>query len=123
MLQQDVPDDYVIATGVQHSVREFVTRSAEQLGMELCWRHSGIHEKAYDAETGKCVVAVDPRYFRAAEVDSLLGDPSKAARKLGWTPRTTFEDLVREMAAADLKLAEQEQLLLQGGYAMYVQQE
>jgi GDPmannose 4,6-dehydratase len=123
MLQQDTPEDYIIATGEQHSVRDFVNRSAECLGMELCWEHSGVHERAYDAESGKCVVAVDPRYFRAAEVDTLLGDPRKAARQLGWTPRTTFDELVREMTAADLKLAEQEQLLRQGGYVLDLQHE
>jgi GDPmannose 4,6-dehydratase len=116
MLQQSEPDDFVIATGVQHSVREFVERSAECLGIDLRWEGRGVEEKAYDAESGKCVVQVDPRYFRAAEVDTLLGDPGKAAHKLGWTPRVTFDQLVREMTEADLKLAEQEQLMVQSGY-------
>jgi GDPmannose 4,6-dehydratase len=109
MLQQDAPDDFVIATGVQHTVREFVELSAGYLGLELCWEGNGVDEKAYDRSTGKMVVAVDPRYFRAAEVDALVGDPSKAASKLGWKPQTTFDELVREMVEADLKLAEQSQ--------------
>ena len=116
MLQQDKPDDYVIATGIQHSVREFVERSAECLGLDLRWEGSGVDEKAYDVATDKCVVAVDPRYFRAAEVETLLGDPTKAAKQLGWTPQVTFEELVREMSEADLRLAEQDQYLSQAGY-------
>jgi GDPmannose 4,6-dehydratase len=117
MLQQDQPDDYVIATGIQHTVRQFVQCCADYLEMDLRWKYSGIHEKAYDADSGRCVIAVDPRYFRAAEVDALRGDPGKAIRQLGWQPRVTFEELVREMAEADLKLAEREQLLIQGGYS------
>ena len=117
MLQQDKPDDFVIATGIQHSVREFVERSARHLGMDLRWEGLGVDEKAFDAETGKCVVAVDPRYFRAAEVETLLGDPSKAARLLGWRPQVTFDELVREMTEADFKLAEQDQLMVQAGYS------
>jgi GDPmannose 4,6-dehydratase len=116
MLQQDKPDDFIIATGIQHSVREFVDCSAKCLGIELRWEGSGVDEKAYNSETGKCLVAVDPRYFRAAEVETLLGDPSKAAERLGWKPQTTFAELVREMTEADLKLAEQEQLMAQAGY-------
>jgi GDPmannose 4,6-dehydratase len=116
MLQQDQPDDFVIATGVQHSVRDFVEASARHLGMDLRWQGSGVDEKAYDAETGKCLIAVDPRYFRAAEVETLLGDPGKAARLLGWKPRVTFDELVREMTDADFKLAEQDQLMAQAGY-------
>ena len=120
MLQQDTPDDFVIATGVQHSVREFVERSAECLGMDLRWEHSGVDEKAYDADSGKCVIAIDPRYFRAAEVDALVGDPGKAARQLGWMPQVTFDELVREMTESDLKLAEQDQLMVQSGYLIDV---
>jgi GDPmannose 4,6-dehydratase len=116
MLQQDEPEDFIIATGVQRSVREFVQRSAEYLGLTLTWENAGLNEKAYDADTGKCIVAVDPRYFRPAEVDTLLGDSTKAARRLGWKPRTTFDEIVREMTEGDLKLAEQEQLLAQNGY-------
>ncbi|REK12654.1 MAG: GDP-mannose 4,6-dehydratase [Planctomycetota bacterium] len=120
MLQQDEPEDYVIATGQQHSVREFVQRSAAILGMELRWENSGVDEKAYDVETGKCVVAVDPRYFRPAEVDTLLGDPTKAARCLGWKPKISFDELVREMTEADLRLAERDQMQLEAGYLVDV---
>jgi GDPmannose 4,6-dehydratase len=116
MLQQSHPEDFIIATGIQHSVREFVERCADCLGMELRWEHTGINEKAYDADSGKCILAIDPRYFRPAEVDNLLGDPSKAAKCLGWKPRVTFDELVREMTEADLKLAEQDQLMAQSGY-------
>ncbi|NJD07523.1 MAG: GDP-mannose 4,6-dehydratase, partial [Methylococcaceae bacterium] len=96
MLQQDQPDDYVIATGEQHSVREFVDVAARELGIELRWEGSGIDEKGFDSD-GRCLVAVDPRYFRAAEVETLLGDPSKAKQKLGWEPRIKFRELVKEM--------------------------
>lgn len=116
MLQEKTPDDYVIATGVQYSVRDFVERCAVHLGFELQWQGSGVNEKGFDGETGRCIVAVDPRYFRPAEVDTLLGDPSKAARKLDWVPRTTFGELVREMIEADLRLAEQDQMLANAGY-------
>src|SRR5690242_20658295 len=105
MLQQDTPEDYVIATGQQFSVREFVNLAAEQMNMKLTWRGSGKDEKGYDAQ-GRCVVAIDPHYFRPAEVDSLLGDASKARAKLGWKPRLTFPELVAEMVAADLEAAE-----------------
>ena len=111
MLQQPAAEDYVIATGIQYSVREFVDRSARELGMRLVWRGGGIDEKAYD-ESGRCIVAVDPRYFRPADVETLLGDASKARKKLGWTPRTTFDKLVAEMTQADLRQAQDAQLLL-----------
>ena len=105
MLQQDEADDYVIATGVQYSVREFVDAAACELGMAIRWEGSGINEKGYDSE-GKCIVAVDARYFRPTEVETLLGDATKAHQKLGWKPRITFEQLVSEMAAADMVEAE-----------------
>ena len=111
MLQQSEPDDYVIATGEQYSVRDFVARSARELGMNLEWRGQGIDEKAYD-ESGNCVVALHSRYFRPADVETLLGDASKARQELGWEPRTTFEELVVEMTQADLLQAKNEQLLL-----------
>jgi GDPmannose 4,6-dehydratase len=104
MLQQDAPDDFVIATGEQHSVREFVELSARELGMSIRWRGTGLEEQGID-QTGRCVVAVDPQYFRPAEVDTLLGDAGKAKRKLGWAPRCTFEELVREMIHCDLEQA------------------
>jgi GDPmannose 4,6-dehydratase len=115
MLQQERPEDYVIATGIQHSVRDFVKAAAEALGMRLSWTGSGRDEKAMD-EKGRTVVCVDPRYFRPAEVDTLLGDASRAREKLGWRPRTTFLELVREMAAADLELAQRDALVRHHGY-------
>src|SRR6202049_1811594 len=102
MLQQDAPDDYVIATGQQYSVRDFVKAAAEHMVMELAWQGHGPEEKAFDRR-GRCVVARDPHYFRPAKVDTLLGDASKARGKLGWEPKTTFRELVAEMAAADLE--------------------
>src|SRR5579875_649360 len=100
MLQQNEPKDYVIATGEQHSVRDFVNLTAGMLGMKLRWEGKGLDERALDAN-GNVVVAVDPAYFRPTEVETLLGDPSKAARELGWAPKTRFEDLVKEMIDAD----------------------
>jgi GDPmannose 4,6-dehydratase len=118
MLQQDKPQDYVIATGQQYSVREFVQRCAVLLEMNLTWSGSGVDEKAVDKD-GNVVVAVDPRYFRPTEVETLLGDPSKAKRELGWTPRTTFDELVREMVECDLKAAERDALVLRHGFDAY----
>ena len=115
MLQQDEPEDFVIATGVQRSVREFVDAAALALDMPLTWEGAGADQKAFDAN-GACVVSVDPRYFRPAEVDTLLGDASKARAKLGWTPTVTFDELVREMVAADLRAAERDELVKRGGY-------
>lgn len=103
MLQQDTPDDYVIATGEQRSVRDFVETAAERLGMKITWRGSGAEERGYDP-SGRCVIAVDTRYCRPAEVDSLLGDPTKALTKLNWSPTVTFSELVAEMVDNDLKL-------------------
>jgi GDPmannose 4,6-dehydratase len=107
MLQQDNPEDFVIATGQQFTVREFVKRSAEIMEMKLRWEGSGLDEKAYD-EKGNIVVQVDPKYFRPAEVETLLGDASKAREKLKWTPKISFDDLVKEMALADLELTRRE---------------
>jgi GDPmannose 4,6-dehydratase len=115
MLQQDKPQDYVIATGEQHSVREFVTIAAAQLDMPLRWEGTGVEEKA-TTEDGKTIVCVDPRYFRPSEVETLLGNPEKARRELGWTPRTTFQELVTEMVAEDLKLAKRDLLVQKNGY-------
>ena len=115
MLQQAQPEDFVIATGVQYSVRDFVNAAAKELGMTLRWQGEGIDEKGYDAN-GKCVVAVDQRYFRPTEVETLLGDPSKAKEKLGWVPQTNFEDLVAEMVREDLKSAERDELVKKHGY-------
>jgi GDPmannose 4,6-dehydratase len=118
MLQQKKPQDYVIATGEQFSVREFVHRCAKLLELNLVWHGGGIDEKATDAH-GKIVVAVDPRYFRPTEVETLLGDPSKARRELGWTPRTPFDQLVSEMVESDLKSAERDALAIRHGYEAY----
>ncbi len=119
MLQQDTPDDYVIATGEQHSVREFVSLAAQELGIEIDWQGSGESEKGYDRASGRCIVAVDPRYFRPTEVETLLGDPSKAQQKLGWTPSTSFAQLVQEMAAADLHDAERDALVQRKGFKTF----
>jgi GDPmannose 4,6-dehydratase len=110
MLQQNAPEDFVIATGIQHSVREFVQFAADELGMPIDWQGEGVNEKGYDA-SGRCIVSVDPRYFRPTEVDTLLGDASKAREKLGWKPKISFESLVKEMASSDMKLAGDDQLL------------
>ena len=118
MLQQAKPQDYVIATGEQHSVREFIDRCAKLLELDLTWQGSGIDEKAIDSQ-GNTVVAVDPRYFRPTEVETLLGDPGKAKRELGWTPRTSFDDLVREMVEADYKAARRDALVRQHGFDAY----
>jgi len=117
MLQQPKPSDYVIATGEQRSVREFVCRCAEVLDMELHWSGIGLTENAKDSR-GRVVVAVDPRYFRPTEVDTLLGDASRARNELGWTPRTTFDELVREMVESDLESARRDALVLQHGFTL-----
>lgn len=122
MLQQDVPEDFVIATGVQHSVREFVEAAAGELGMSIGWKGAGVDERGYD-DRGNCIVSVDPRYFRPAEVQSLVGDASRAREKLGWHARTTFNQLVTEMVRADLLAAERDQLSLRHGYTVNGQHE
>ncbi len=115
MLQQEQPEDFVIASGAQYSVREFVDRVAKELGMNLNWLGEGVNEKGYD-ELGHCVVEVDPRYFRPAEVETLLGDASKAKQKLGWAPKISFDELVKEMTQADMREAEFEVQVLKNGY-------
>lgn len=115
MLQQEKPEDFVIATGVQYSVRDFVNAAAKEIDITIEWKGNGVDEKGYDA-AGNCIVAVDPRYFRPTEVESLLGDPTNAREKLGWTPRTTFQELVSEMMREDLKSAERDQLIRKHGY-------
>ena len=115
MLQQEKPEDFVIATGVQYSVRDFVNAAAKELGMEIRWQGEGVEEKGYNA-AGKVIVAVDPRYFRPTEVETLLGDPAKAKAKLGWTPKITFDELVAEMVREDLKAAERDELVKKHGY-------
>jgi len=119
MLQQDTPDDYVIATGEQHSVREFVERAAAELGIVLRWEGEGVAERGIDARSGRCLVTVDPRYFRPTEVETLLGNPAKAKQRLGWAPKVTFEELVAEMVREDLKAAERDELCRREGYPIY----
>jgi GDPmannose 4,6-dehydratase len=118
MLQQPEPHDLVIATGEQHSVREFVEAAARELGMALSWRGKGAEEKGYDAG-GRMVVAVDPKYYRPAEVETLLGDAAKAKRLLGWSPRVSFRELVAEMAREDMKAAERDALVSRHGFQAF----
>ena len=117
MLQQDHPEDFVIATGVQYSVRDFVNAAAKELGMKIDWRGENADEKGYD-EKGRCIVAVDSRYFRPTEVETLLGDASKAKNKLGWTPKISFDELVAEMVREDLKSSERDELVKKHGYVV-----
>ncbi len=119
MLQQDSPEDFCIATGVQYSVRDFCNAAYEHLGRKIRWEGEGIDEKGYDAETGNCIVAVDPRYFRPTEVETLLGDPAKAKEKLGWTPEISFEEMVQEMMENDLMLARRDSLVRDHGYRSF----
>lgn len=115
MLQQDRPEDFVIATGVQHSVRDFVNAAAHELGIQITWKGKGVEERGYD-ERGKCIVAVDPSYFRPTEVETLLGDATKAKEKLGWAPRITFNELVSEMVREDLKSGKCDELIKRNGF-------
>lgn len=115
MLQQAEPEDFVIATGVQYSVRDFVTAAARELGFEMRWEGRDVEEKGYDQQ-GRCLVSVDPRYFRPTEVETLLGDASKAHAKLGWSPRITFAELVEEMVREDLRAAERDELVKRHGF-------
>jgi len=118
MLQQDTPEDFVIATGVQYSVRDFVNAAAAELGIRIRWEGQGVEEKGY-GDDGKCIVAVDPRYFRPTEVETLLGDATKAREKLDWVPRTTFAELVAEMVREDLRSAERDELVKRHGYSAF----
>jgi GDPmannose 4,6-dehydratase len=122
MLQQDQPEDFVIATGEQHSIREFVEAAAGELDISLRWSGAGVNEKGYDA-FGNCIVRIDPHYLRPAEVDSLIGHAAKARAQLGWRPRVTFRELVREMAAADLDTAERDKLVKTNGYKVFAHHE
>ncbi|MDP1997515.1 MAG: GDP-mannose 4,6-dehydratase, partial [Gallionella sp.] len=125
--QQEQPEDFVIATGVQYSVRDFVNAAAEELGMNIRWEGSGVDEVGYLSpqspvpspdlsQSSRAIVRVDPRYFRPTEVETLLGDPTKAREKLGWTPKITFQELVAEMVREDLKSAERDELVKKHGY-------
>lgn len=125
MLQQETPEDFVIATGVQYSVRDFVNAAAKELNMQIAWQGSGVEEKGYLLPSttgreaggeGKCIIQVDPRYFRPTEVETLLGDPTKAKQKLGWSPKITFDELVAEMVREDYKSAQRDELVKKHGY-------
>jgi GDPmannose 4,6-dehydratase len=132
MLQQDQPDDYVIATGVQYSVREFIEMAAHNLGFEIAWRGQGVEETGYVSKInndtlslieGSTIIAIDPSYYRPTEVETLLGDPGKAKKQLGWTPKITLQEMVSEMAQADLEQAKRHALLRQHGYQVDISQE
>ena len=133
MLQQDKPEDFVIATGVQFSVRTFIDKTAKELGMTLAWEGGGINEqgrvakiegdKAPAVKVGDVIVKIDPRYFRPAEVETLLGDPTKAKEKLGWVPKITLDEMVEEMVACDLDKAKQHALLKRQGFKVSVGRE
>lgn len=111
MLQQDEPEDYVIATGRQESVRYFVELTVQKLGTNISWEGSGLDEVGIREDNGEVIVRIDPRYFRPTEVETLLGDPTKAREELGWTPTTSLEDLVSEMVESDLLSAKNERKL------------
>jgi len=126
MMQQDKAEDFVIATGIQYSVRDFVDAAAKELGMNIRWEGQGLDEVGYlhatstaGGEKEMAIVKVDPRYFRPTEVDTLLGDPTKAREKLGWTPKISFHELVAEMVREDLKSAERDELVKKHGYSAY----
>ena len=116
ILQQDKPDDFVLATGTTTSIRDFVTMTFKELGMDIDWQGAGLDEKGTDRATGRTIIEIDPLYFRPAEVDLLLGDSSKAREKLGWEPKYDLQALCREMVAYDLELAKKEKLLKENGY-------
>ncbi len=116
MLQRDTPEDYVLATGVKHSVRQFCDMAFKEVGIEIEWKGEGVDEKGYNKASGEVLVEVDERYFRPSEVELLIGDASKANNELGWKPKYSFEQLVREMVASDIKLFERDQYLKEGGH-------
>jgi GDPmannose 4,6-dehydratase len=119
MLQQENPEDFVIATGRQYSVKDFVAAAGAKLGMRIEWKGNGLDEVGVDAKTGRTLVRVDPRYFRPTEVETLLGDPSKAKQKLGWTAEVGFEQLVSEMVASDLEDAKRDSMVAKQGFKVY----
>ncbi len=123
MLQQATPDDFVIATGEQYSVREFVNIAAKEMGITLRWEGTAENEKGFDAKSGLCIVAVDPRYYRPTEVETLLGDATKARDILGWVPKTTFSELVKEMVKEDLELAKRDSFCQKEGFKVFEYQE
>ena len=119
MLQQKKAEDFVIATGKQYSVRDFVTAAAKELNIDISWKGTGVDEKGYNTKTDKVIVAVDPKYFRPTEVETLLGDPSKAKKKLGWTPEISFKELVSEMVEQDLMEAKKDHLCKTHGFEIF----
>jgi len=119
MLQQETPEDFVIASGEQHSVREFVEKAASALEIQIKWEGNGIEEKGIDLSTGKTIIAVDPRYFRPTEVETLLGDPTKAKEKLGWQTQISFDELVKEMVEVDLKEAQRDAMCHNEGFKVF----
>jgi GDPmannose 4,6-dehydratase len=119
MLQQDAAEDFVIATGKQSSVRDFVAAAGKLLGLHIAWQGKGIDEIGIDKATGRTLVRIDPRYFRPAEVETLVGDPSKARLKLGWSAECSFEELVEEMVRSDLEVAKRDALIAREGYKVY----
>ncbi|WP_315786723.1 GDP-mannose 4,6-dehydratase [Bradyrhizobium sp. SZCCHNPS1003] len=120
MLQQKTAEDYVIATGEQHSVREFVEVAAAHLDIVIRWEGEGVNEKGIDASTGNCIIGIDPRYFRPSEVETLLGDASKARTNLGWEPKTSFGNLVKEMVQEDFLAAKRDDLVRRHGYKTFM---
>jgi GDPmannose 4,6-dehydratase len=119
ILQQDQPDDYCIATGKQYSVRDFVNAAFDEVGIRIRWEGSGLDEKGIEEESGRVLVQVDPRYFRPTEVETLLGDATKAKEKLGWEPKIGLEEMVAEMVREDLKIAERDELCKREGYRVF----
>jgi len=119
MLQQTEPDDFIIATGRQYSVRQCIEEAGHNLDMRIQWQGSGLDEKGVDAETGRTIIEIDPRYFRPTEVETLLGDPAKAKLKLGWQPKISFEEMVAEMIQSDLQEAEKDLHMRQGGFQIH----
>jgi len=123
MLQQDKPEDFTISTGMQYSVRDFVNIAAKELGIELKWSGTGVSEVGVDVTTGRILISVDSRYFRPTEVETLLGDSTNAKEKLGWTPKISFKEMVREMVIHDLNEAKKDNLCNQKGFSTYNYQE
>ena len=123
MLQQDQPEDFVIATGQTRTVREFVENAFAEIGVEIAWRGQGVDEVGYDKADGQVRVEIDSRYFRPTEVDLLLGDPSKAKEKMGWEPETSFADMVKAMVAADLMEAQRDNFCQSQGFKVYAHEE
>jgi GDPmannose 4,6-dehydratase len=119
MLQQDKAEDYILATGVTHSVRHFAELAFSEIGIEIEWKGKGVDEKGYNKESGEIIIEVDKRYFRPAEVELLIGDPTKAQKQMGWKHRNTLKDLVKEMVEADIELFKKDQYLKEGGHKTY----